>query len=288
MHKKINERDIKQWLAKGNVQQLDAYWLHPKVVAYREKAMNAVGFSFDSASSWFTEVCNGNTFSFLMQRDDDFKKEKINIRIPTIWFKYFEEIYESSWGLLDVSPVQLRNANGVDTLDLLMRVGQQEGAEYASEDIIKMVCTKVHYDAHAFYTRFQTKNALSALAWIDNEHIWRELPRMANIMRHAAQHYPNDVLGAYLIWACDAGCKSVVHKKQSKDQSIARMQQLLVLSERVGLDTRSYSEHAKQCKMLYGGLGMDLTGQNILAYVQGVTMEDAPLNAGEELGALFV
>ena len=289
MGKKIREQDIEHWLIKGHVQQLQEHWLHPVVVAYRKKQIESSFCSLKARNAWFNGVRNGDTFSFLMQRDEEFKKANGHIGNAANWFEAFDKLYESSWGLLDMAPGRLKHANAVDTLDLLMRDGQNADADYALEDVVRMISAKLYHEMHGFYRRFQHQGALTAIAWMDNEDVWvRQRPRMANIMRHAASHNPNDVLGAYLVWACDAGCSSAVHLRQHKVQNIVRMQQLRLLAERVGLDTKSYDEHARQCKTLHEGLGMELNGKNVLAYVQGTTMTAAPLAPGDELGSLFL
>ena len=289
MGKKILDLKIEQWLNKGNVQQLDEHWDHPMVKAYRQKQIESTMFYRDTRNAWFDGVRNGATFSFLMGRDETFNTAHKTIGTPSSWFEQFEKVYESSWDLLDIAPRKLQNANALYTLEILMREGNADLPEYAPVEIIRMVYAKLNNEMHGFYRRFQKHEGLTAIAWMDNEGVWyQKQPCMPAIMRHAASHHPNDVLGAYLVWGCDAGCKSSVHAEHDKTRNVDRMKQLRLLAERVGLNTNSYDEHVHRCKTLYEGLGMELNGTNVLAYVQGTTMTAAPLTQSEEFGSLFV
>lgn len=288
MGKKIREQDVDQWLHKGSVHLLEEHWRHPVVVAYRKKKIESVSLYPKSRNEWLDNVRNGATFSFLMQHDPEFRKNHAGMN-RFEWFNKFDKVYKSSWGLLDIATDELKGANAVETLELLTREGQTFEGEYANENVIRMVRAKLEEEMHDFYCRFQKRGALTAVAWMDNEDVWtHQRPRMANMMRHAASHNPNDVLGAYLVWACDAGCKSTIHEKQDKAQNSERMQQLRVLAERVGLDTTSYDEHAYHCKTIHEGLGMELNGRNVFVYAQSTNMASAPLVEGDELGSLFL
>lgn len=289
MGKKIREKDVEQWLLKGETHALAQHWLHPVVVEFRKRKLQSTALSLNARSEWFEGVKNGDTFVFLMQHDRLFGNAHVGMKNPFSWFERFDKLYHGSWGLLDIAPGKLQGAGALESLDLLMRVGLKEDSDYSSDEVVRMVRAKLGNEMHGFYRRFQQQGALTAIAWMDNEDVWtHQRPRMANMMRHAASHNPNDVLGAYLVWACNAGCKSAVHEKQGTLENPLRMQQLRVLAERVGLDTSTYDEHAHQCKTLHEGLGMELTGQNISVYVQGTNMTAAPLADGEELGSLFL
>lgn len=289
MGKKIREQDVEQWMLKGAVKTLAEHWAHPVVAGYRKNKLESLALSLTPRNAWAETVRNGETFVFLMQHDNEFRKFHSGLKTPYEWFDRFDKFYYGSWGFLDIAPGELQGAGALKTLDLLMRVGQRSEGEYAGDETVRMVRAKIGNEMHGFYRRFQQQGALTAIAWMDNEDVWvHQKPRMANMMRHAASHNPNDVLGAYLIWACNAGCKSHVHDKQDPSQNGIQMQQLRVLAERVGLDTSSYDDHANHCKTLHEGLGLALNGENVAVYVQGTNMVAAPLAPGDELGSLFI
>lgn len=289
MGKNIRGKDVRSWLDTGQTQLLNEHWNHAEFQAYRRSMLEVKTCLVTGRNAWHEGVRNGESFVFLMDHDPEFRKAHAGMKDASKWWLQFTSIYRSSWALLDLAPSQLRGTNALDTLDLLMRVGCDASNQYMDDEHIREIRAKIHEDVQSFYERFQTQGALTAIAWMDNEHVWIwQRPRMANMMRHAASHSPNDVLGAYLVWACDAGCKSTEHAKQNKSENLVRMQQLRRLAERVGLDTSSYDEHAHQCKTLHDGLGMELNGQNILTYVQTTNMPAASIADGEDLGALFL
>lgn len=292
MVKKIRKKDVHAWLQDGNIALLSEHWGHPEVMAYRKDAMVETAFRLNKHNAWAHDVRNGDTFVFLMARDEEFRNAHRGLVRAGVWNEWFNRIHDASWALLDIAPGNLQKAHALETLDRLMRVNQCAQESFVGNEDIRSVQEKLHAETQGFYRRFQSKGALTAIAWIDNRGIWiQQRPRMANMMRYAASHHPNDVLGAYLVWACDAGCKGPEGQKLfnvDKDGNLTRMQQLRILAERVGLDTSSYDEHAHRCKTLYSGLGMELNGQNILTYVQSTNMPAAPLANGEELGALFI
>ena len=289
---KIRRKDVHAWLQDGNIARLSEYWGHPEVMAYRKNAMVETAFRLNKHNAWAHDVRNGDTFVFLMDRDEAFRNAHRGLVRANVWNELFNRIHNASWALLDIAPGKLKKAHALETLDRLTRVNQCAQESFVSNEDILMLQGKLHAETQGFYRRFQAKGALTAIAWIDNRDIWiQQRPRMANMMRYAASHNPNDVLGAYLVWACDAGCKGPEGHKLlniDKDESLTRMQQLRILAERVGLDTSSYDEHAYRCKKLYKGLGMELNGHNILLYVQSTNMPPAPLANEEDLGALFI
>lgn len=292
MSKKIRAKDVRNWLQCGRIALLAEHWTHPEFMAYRQEELMATDGMVKGKNMWCHDVRNGETFVFLMSQDADFRKANRSILQVDSWNELFIRMPRSSWALLDVAPGELGKTNALDTLNLLMRVKHDAQGIFLDDADIRRLQDKLQYETQGFYRRFQQKSALTAMAWIDNQAVWTEQrPRMANIMRYAASHNPNDVLGAYLVWACDGGFKGSEGSKLfnfDKGETLARMEQLRVLAERVGLDTSSYAEHAERCKMLYRGLGMELNGKNIMTYVQSTNMPAAPLENGDDLGALFV
>lgn len=292
MSKKIRARDVRDWLQCGRLALLTEYWTHPEFMAYRQEEIIATDGMEKGKNMWCNDVRNGDTFVFLMGQDADFRNANRSILRADSWNELFIRMPRSSWALLDVAPGDLCKKNALDTLNRLMRVNQNAQGAFLDDAYIRRLQDKLQYETQGFYRRFQQKSALTAIAWMDNQTVWTEQrPRMANMMRYAASHNPNDVLGAYLVWACDAGCKGPEGQKLfnvDRDEDLMRMQQLRILAERVGLDTSSYDEHAHRCKTLCNGLGMELNGDSILTYVQSTDMPAAPFANGEDLGALFI
>lgn len=292
MSKKIRARDVRNWLQCGRIALLAEYWTHPEFMAYRQEELIATDGMEKGKNMWCNDVRNGETFVFLMGQDADFRNANRSILRVDSWNELFIRMPRSSWALLDVAPGDLGKTNALETLNRLMRVNQNAQGTFLEDAYIRRLQDKLQYETQGFYQRFQQKSALTAMAWIDSQDVWTEQrPRMANIMRYAASHNPNDVLGAYLVWACDGSFKGPEGSKLfnfDKGETLARMEQLRVLAERVGLDTSSYAEHAERCKMLYRGLGMELNGQNIMTYVQSTNMPAAPFANDEDLGALFI
>lgn len=275
MGKKIRQATVIEWLTRGNVEMLDKYWKHPEMVVYRASQMARNEYQKTDRNIWCESIWNGKTFLFLLERDPDVQRAHRGLARVDYWSNiFFERCWRDSWALLDIGPERLRNASALRTLDLLMRAHHTDHGEY---EAIRDVRAKIHNEVHGFYRKFSQRYPLTALAWIDNEPLWtQQRPMMANLMRHAASHHPEDVLGAYLVWANDAGFIAAQSDDERLDNNAQRMEQLRDLAGRVGLDTSSYQDHSRQCKTLYAGLGIELTGSTVGEYVQSVSMPPAP------------
>ncbi len=275
MAKKIREATIKEWLLQGNVAKLDEHWKHPEMIAYRARELVSTLYEKPHHNAWCNSFSSGKTLVFLLARDPLVQKAHKNVEQPEHWSNlFFHRCWRDSWALLDVGPAQLRQALALPTLDMLMRTGLAADGECESSNSVR---AKIHGEVHGFYRAFQTRYPLTALAWIDNDHLWVfQRPMMANLMRHAASHHPEDVLGAYLIWALDVGLPEPQSEEDRLKSNAERMAQLLDLAGRVGLDTSGYKAHWEQCKTLYAGLGIELTGHSVGEYVRSVSVPAAP------------
>lgn len=286
MGKKIRQATVIEWLTRGNVEMLDKYWKHPEMVVYRASQMARNEYQKTDRNIWCESIWNGKTFLFLLERDPDVQRAHRGLARVDYWSNiFFERCWRDSWTLLDIGPERLRSADALETLDLLMRANHHENGGY---ETVRNVRAKIHNEVHAFYRKFEHRYPLTALAWIDNEQLWTlQRPMMANLMRHAASHHPQDVLGAYLMWSHDAPFMSEQSESERLTNNALRMSQLRDLAGRVGLDTSSYDDHSQQSRTLYAGLGIELTAQAIVEYVQSISVPAAPMFDDLDTPSLF-
>lgn len=274
MAKKIRESALQEWLLKGNVEMLDKYWKHPEMVAYRARELVSTLYQKPEQNPWCENFRNGKTFVFLLERDPEVQKAHKDLVHVDYWSNLFlHRCWRDSWAMLDVGPEHLRQALALPTLDGLMRAKHTADGEYENMNGVR---AKVYNELHAFYRTFEHRYPLTALAWVDNESFWSsQRPMMANLMRYAASHHPEDILGAYLVWANNVGLGTKQEEKERLASNALRMAQLQDLAGRVGLDTASYDDHRRNCTTLYAGLGIELSGQSVLEYVRSVGMPAA-------------
>lgn len=292
MHKKITPKSIRTWLANGEVDLIEKYWNTSTVQAFRETQLNSIhkNLSGEEHNAWVSGVRNGKTFMFLLENDIQFTAYYGGLKDTEKWrYALLHKCDKDSWTLLDIAPDGLNDVTAPVLLDKMMRRGDngnQQAIYHRSEDepvYSFEVLAKINNETTSFYRRFENKGALTSIAWIDNKHIWIDKkPTMANLMRHAAIHHPEDVLGSYLVWASDSVYKDDDIKRNmfsrtiDSSQNEARIIELRELAQRVNLDTSSYESHSAQCIALYEGLGLKLTPARIFEYARAAHVPQAP------------
>ena len=139
------------------------------------------------------------------------------------------------------------------------------------------VWAEVHNGINDLVQRYEGRGLLPALAWLGMTDHWgnRDAPRLAKIIQRAAQSYPAEVLGAYLIAHHDL----VLHGRERFHRFYPEVPEGVcdnIVSHLVnnafvaGMDTTTFDEHAKTFWEVRLALGAEATAASAVAYAQGV------------------
>ena len=242
---------------------------------------------------WCTDITNGKTLLFLLERDPEIQDFYKDIGTPSKWHDvFFYRCSQDCWPLISKRSERLDNLKSPALLERLMDHESFPGVN-SSVPYSVNVRGKIDSNPTSFYRYFKDRYALTALAWIDNNGIWdTKKPEMANLMREALLDHPDDALGAYLVWSCGLSHKLNNRFKKPFEHSNTyfdndeRKKELLTIASRVGLDTTEYEQHALGCIALHKGLNLELNTCLAIEYSRAVYPPAMP-DLGNNFGMLM-
>ena len=265
----IRTRDIEAWLYRGRIDKLEEHWDHPKMVAFREAQSNDLITAYDSSTTntWIHSIDNGATLVFLLKKDSFVASCYPDLDNVEKWAHVFFKMRRSSWDLLDIAPQALRCGNAVSTLSALVDIAALPAVKqrYGPDQMF----AKLWDELRSFYTRFKHHQALTALSWYDHpDLLWNQASTTKNLIRQSMKNNPKDVLGMYLMLAFPCA-RSLTDVCNADDEFNTQKHMQRIISH-AGLDASVFSEHARNFKSMYNALGIAITTQHVLDYIQTV------------------